>query len=68
MAINRRQFFTFSAAGLGGAALFGARQAHAATTSGMPVLKAPEPPVELHIGCQQMLVPGKSFAERYDFL
>ena len=67
MDINRRQFFTFSAAGLGGAALFGARQAHAAV-SGMPILKAPESPAELHIGCQQMLVPGKSFAERYDFL
>ena len=68
MDINRRQFFTFSAAGLGGAALFGTRQVYAATPSGMPVLKAPEPPAELHIGCQQMLVPGKSFAERYDFL
>ncbi len=67
MGINRRQFFTSSAAGLGGAALFGARQTHAAA-SGMPILKAPESPAELHIGCQQMLVPGKSFAERYDFL
>ena len=44
-----------------------ARQARAAT-SGMPVLKVPEPSAELHIGCQQMLVPGASFAERYDFL
>ncbi|MDD4622081.1 MAG: sugar phosphate isomerase/epimerase [Kiritimatiellae bacterium] len=35
---------------------------------GLPELKAPETPAELHCGCQQMLVPGKSFAERYDFL
>jgi sugar phosphate isomerase/epimerase len=67
MTINRRRFFTFGAAGLGGAALLGARQACAATC-GMPVLKAPEPSAELHIGCQQMLVPGKTFEERYDFL
>jgi len=67
MTINRRRFLTFGAAGLGGAALLGARQARAAT-SGMPVLKAPEPSAELHIGCQQMLVPGKTFEERYDFL
>lgn len=67
MEVNRRRFFTIGAAGLGGAALLGARQARAAT-SGMPVLKVPEPSAELHIGCQQMLVPGASFAERYDFL
>ncbi len=67
MEVNRRQFFTVSAAGLGGAAFFGARQARAAA-NGMPALKAPEPSAELHIGCQQMLVPGSSFAERYDFL
>lgn len=67
MEVNRRRFFTIGAAGLGGAALLGARQARAAT-SGMPVLKVPEPSAELHIGCQQMLVPGSSFAERFDFL
>ena len=67
MTINRRRFLTFGAAGLGGAALLGARQARAAT-SGLPVLKAPEPSAELHIGCQQMLVPGKTFEERSCFV
>jgi len=67
MNVNRRQFFKFGAAGLGGTALLSATKARAAE-GGMPVLKAPEPPAELHIGCQQMLVPGKSFEERYDFL
>jgi len=47
--------------------LLNAQHARAATGS-MPRLKAPEPPAELHIGCQQMLVPGSSFEERYDFL
>ena len=67
MNFNRRQFFKFGAAGLGGAALLGADKARAAE-SGMPVLKVPVPPAELHLGCQQMLVPGKTFEERYDFL
>lgn len=67
MNFNRRQFFKFGAAGLGGAALFGADKARAAE-SGMPVLRVPAPPAELHLGCQQMLVPGKTFEERYDFL
>jgi len=34
----------------------------------MPTLKAPESSAELHIGCQQMLVPGETFEERYAFL
>jgi len=65
--VNRRSFIKAAAAGLGGAALLRAPQARAAA-NGMPLLKAPEPPAELHIGCQQMLVPGAGFAERYDFL
>ena len=65
--MNRRSFLRATAAGLGGAALFGTAHARAAV-NGMPVLKAPEPLAELHIGCQQMLVPGKTFEERYDFL
>jgi len=67
MNLNRRQFFKFGTASLGGAALFGADKARAAQ-NGMPVLNVPVPPAELHLGCQQMLVPGKTFEERYDFL
>lgn len=66
MKINRRQFFTFGA-GFGATTLFGATHASAGV-SGMPTLKVPESSAELHIGCQQMLVPGKTFEERYDFL
>jgi sugar phosphate isomerase/epimerase len=67
MNLNRRQFFKFGTASLGGAALFCADKARAAQ-NGMPVLNVPVPPAELHLGCQQMLVPGKTFEERYDFL
>ncbi len=67
MIFNRRQFFKFGAIGLGGAALGGATKACAAE-SVMPKLQTPVPPAELHIGCQQALVPGKTFAERFDFL
>ncbi len=67
MSMKRRHFFKFGAASLGGAALCGATTARAAE-GGMPKLKVPTQPAELHIGCQHMLVPGKSFEERYDFL
>ncbi len=75
--MNRRSFFKAGLAGLGGLAL--TRPALARATEGggarppdapssMPKLHPPAQPAELHIGCQQMLVPGKSFEERYDFL
>ncbi|MDD4017004.1 MAG: sugar phosphate isomerase/epimerase [Kiritimatiellae bacterium] len=67
MTLNRRGFFKIGAAGLGGTALCGAATARAAS-GGMPNLTAPAQPAELHIGCQQGLVPGKTFEERFDFL
>ncbi len=68
--MNRRSFFKTGLAGLGALALSRPDSARAETApaSGMPNLTPPQPPAELHIGCQQMLVPGKTFEERYDFL
>ena len=65
--MNRRSFLKCSALGVGGSVL-AALPVRAGGADGLPELKAPETPAELHCGCQQMLVPGKSFAERYDFL
>jgi sugar phosphate isomerase/epimerase len=58
--MHRRTFFKTALAGIGGAALSRAAAARAETPSA--------PPAELHIGCQQALVPGKTFEERFDFL
>lgn len=68
--MNRRAFFKTGLAGLGGLTLSRAFSASAATAvaDGRPKLVPPAKPAELHIGCQQMLVPGASFTERYDFL
>ena len=68
--MNRRSFFKIGLAGLGSGALLrpGVSRAEPAPASGMPRLAPPAQPAELHIGCQQMLVPGATFEERYDFL
>lgn len=67
--MNRRSFFKVGLAGLGGLAVARASAARAegAPAAGMPRL-APPRLAELHLGCQQALVPGKSFEERFDFL
>ncbi len=68
--MNRRSFFKIGLAGLAGGAFIrpGITRADSAPASGMPRLVPPTQPAELHIGCQQMLVPGATFEERYDFL
>ena len=68
--LNRRSFFKIGIAGLAGGALIrpGITRAEPVPANGMPRLTAPQTPAELHIGCQQMLVPGATFEERYDFL
>lgn len=74
--MNRRSFFKIGLTSLGGIALSRPVTARAAegdarppdAAAGMPKLAAPAQPAELHIGCQQGLVPGKTFQERYDFL
>lgn len=68
--MNRRTFFKTGLASLGGVALLrpATARAGASAADGLPHLTAPQPPAELHVGCQQMLVPGKTFEERYDFL
>ena len=68
--MNRRSFFKFGAAGIGGLALSSpaSARAEAAPANGMPHLAPPPQPAELHISCQQALVPGKTFEERFDFL
>jgi len=75
--MNRRAFFKVGLAGLGSLALGGPTPARAAegggvrppdALNGRARLVLPQPPAELHIGCQQALVPGKTFEERFDFL
>lgn len=68
--MNRRSFFKFGFAGIGGLALGRPAVARAETASanGAPRLTPPPQPAELHISCQQSLVPGKTFEERFDFL
>lgn len=69
--MNRRSFFKAGLAGLGGLALSRAASARAEAApaaNGMPHLVPPQPLAELHISCQQALVPGKTFEERFDFL
>ena len=69
MTINRRDFITLGAAGIGSTVLSGAVPLCAAETcNGMPNLSPPSQPAELHIGCHQTLVAGKSFEEKLDFL
>lgn len=68
--MNRRTFFQAGAAGI--AFLAADRRgsfAHAeAVGDNMPHLLPPAQPAELHLSCQQALVPGRTFAERFDFL
>jgi len=68
--MNRRSFFKTALAGLGALAWSRPMSARAETapSNGMPRLVPPSPPAELHISCQQALVPGKTFEERFDFL
>jgi len=68
--MNRRSFSKIGFAGLAGGTILqpGAARAEPPAEAGMPRLAPPAQPAELHIGCQQMLVPGDTFEERYDFL
>jgi len=69
--MNRRSFFKIGLGGLGAVALTRATTAGAATSgsgNGMPKLTPPAKPAELHMGCQIARVPGKEFAEKFDFL
>lgn len=75
--MNRRTFLNVGLAGLGGLAIGRPMPARAAeeggarppdALSGMPRLVPPQPPAELHLGCQQALVPGDTFEKRFDFL
>jgi sugar phosphate isomerase/epimerase len=70
MTLDRRQFITFGTGGLALLATGGGTNLARAETgaSCMPRLAPPPQPAELHLGCQQALVPGKTFEERFDFL
>jgi len=75
--MNRRAFFQLGLTGFGALALGRSASARAEgeggarspeAPNGMPRLDPPPRPAELHLGCQHMLVPGRTFEERYDFL
>jgi sugar phosphate isomerase/epimerase len=70
--MNRRVFFKTALTGIGGLAaarpLIILSADAPALGNAMPRLVPPDPPAEFHIGCQQALVPGRDFAERFDFL
>ena len=66
--MNRRKFLQAGLAGVGGLALARTTTGCASVSGGMPKLASPVKPAELHMGCQIARVPGREFAERFDFL
>ncbi|MFO7937331.1 MAG: sugar phosphate isomerase/epimerase family protein [Kiritimatiellia bacterium] len=69
--MNRRSFFRLGLGGLGAMALTRTTTGCASVSSatcGMPDLKFPAKPAELHPGCQLARVPGRGFTEKFDVL